>query len=114
MSDDTWLDDERTGTLYQVIGVLAHMAGIPSDDPHVIRALDLAAYGKTEDGKDVLPFEPTGRQPTGHVEIAHDGFAGEIIGHYTTREGKRGVVVQQDGTRVVHVYGEKWLNRKDD
>jgi len=47
--------------------------------------------------------------PTGHVEIAHDGFAGDIIGHYTTREGKKGVVVQQDGTRVVHVYGEKWI-----
>ena len=40
---------------------------------------------------------------TVHVEIAHDGFAGDIIGHYVTREGKRGVVVQQDGTRVVHV-----------
>lgn len=46
---------------------------------------------------------------SGRVAIAHDGFAGDIIGHYVTREGKRGVVVQQDGTRVVHVYGEKWL-----
>jgi hypothetical protein len=53
--------------------------------------------------------KPAGGVPSGHVEIAHDGFAGDIIGHYTTREGKRGVVVQQDGTRVVHVYGEKWL-----
>ena len=52
--------------------------------------------------------------PTGHVEIAHDGFAGDIIGHYTTREGKRGVVVQQDGTRVVHVYGEKWIKAAND
>jgi hypothetical protein len=41
--------------------------------------------------------------------IAHDGFVGEVIGHYTTREGKRGVVLQQVGTRVVHVYGEKWI-----
>lgn len=48
-------------------------------------------------------------RPAGHVTIDHDGFTGDIIGHYTTREGKRGVVVQQDGTRVVHVYGEKWL-----
>lgn len=48
-------------------------------------------------------------RPTGHIDIAHDGFSGEIIGHYLTREGKAGVVVQQDGTRVVHVYGEKWL-----
>jgi hypothetical protein len=53
-------------------------------------------------------------RPTGHVVIAHDGFAGDIIGHYVTREGKRGVVVQQDGTRVVHVYGEKWIEGQHD
>lgn len=41
--------------------------------------------------------------------IEHDGFTGEIIGEYTTREGKEGVVMQQIGTRVVHVYGRKWL-----
>lgn len=44
------------------------------------------------------------------VKIEHDGFVGNIIGYYTTREGKRGVVLQQEGTRVVHVYGEKWIN----
>ncbi len=55
------------------------------------------------------PETREGVRPAGHVSIAHDGFAGDIIGHYETREGKRGVVVQQDGTRVVHVYGEKWL-----
>lgn len=58
------------------------------------------------------PAAPAER-PAGHVEIAHDGFSGDIIGHYETREGKRGVVVQQDGTRVVHVYGEKWLATPD-
>lgn len=42
--------------------------------------------------------------------IEHDGFQGTVIGHYTTAEGKTGVVMQQDGTRVVHVYGTKWLN----
>lgn len=41
--------------------------------------------------------------------IEHDGFEGEVIGSYYTKEGKRGVVLQQTGTRVVHVYGEKWL-----
>lgn len=41
--------------------------------------------------------------------IEHDGFVGNIIGRYVTREGKIGVVLQQVGTRVVHVYGEKWL-----
>jgi hypothetical protein len=55
--DDPWLDDERTATLYQVIGSLSDAAGV-FEDPAVIRALDLAAYGKTEDGKDVLPFAP--------------------------------------------------------
>ncbi len=42
-------------------------------------------------------------------QIEHDGFCGTRQGSYTTREGKRGVVLQQVGTRVVHVYGEKWL-----
>lgn len=41
--------------------------------------------------------------------IEHDGFSGTVIGSYTTREGKEGVVLQQVGTRVVHVYGRKWL-----
>ena len=41
--------------------------------------------------------------------IEHDGFQGEVIGSYITREGKEGAVLQQTGTRVVHVYGKKWL-----
>lgn len=41
--------------------------------------------------------------------IEHDGFVGEVIGSYTTREGRRGVVLQQFGTRVVHVYGKRFL-----
>lgn len=41
--------------------------------------------------------------------IEYDGFEGTVIGTYTTREGKRGVVLQQVGTKVVHVYGLKWL-----
>jgi hypothetical protein len=44
--------------------------------------------------------------------IEHDAFEGSIIGEYTTREGKRGVVLQQTGTKVVHVYSEKWLTPK--
>jgi hypothetical protein len=54
---DAWLEDERTAALYQVIGSLAEAAGV-FDDPQVIRALDLAAYGKPQDGGDVLPFAP--------------------------------------------------------
>jgi hypothetical protein len=41
--------------------------------------------------------------------VEHDGFEGIQIGTYTTLEGKEGVVLQQLGTRVVHVYGRKWL-----
>lgn len=45
--------------------------------------------------------------------IEHDGFEGTVIGHYERLDGKRGVVLQQDGTKVVHVYGEKWLVSMD-
>lgn len=37
---------------------------------------------------------------------ALDGFEGTLIGEYTTREGVPGVVLQQIGTKVVHVYRE--------
>ena len=43
------------------------------------------------------------------VSIEHDGFVGTVIGYYTTREGKPGVVLQQIGTKVVHVYGARWI-----
>lgn len=56
------------------------------------------------------PADPTAGKAAGEpVTIDHDGFVGTIQGSYTTREGKRGVVLQQVGTRVVHVYGEKWI-----
>lgn len=47
------------------------------------------------------------------AKIEYDGFEGDIIGIYTTREGKEGVVVQQHGTKVVHVYGKNRLEKKD-
>ncbi len=34
----------------------------------------------------------------------HDGFIGAQIGTYKTLQGIEGVVLQQLGTRVVHVY----------
>ncbi len=46
--------------------------------------------------------------------IERDGFVGTVIGHYTRLDGKKGVVVQQDGTNVVHVYGMKWLIPAED
>lgn len=45
---------------------------------------------------------------TGRFRIEHDGFVGDAIGSYTRRDGKRGIVLQQDGTNVCHLYGEKW------
>lgn len=47
--------------------------------------------------------------PTCNVRNPNDGFAGTVQGYYVTREGEFGLVVQQDGTKVVHVYREKWL-----
>jgi len=47
---------------------------------------------------------------TYHVE--YDRFIGEVIGYYLTRENQKGVVLQQIGTKVVHVYHTRHL-RKD-
>lgn len=77
---------------------------------HASALIDEEQKGYDRGLRDGRALAPVGGRPTGQVSIAHDGFSGEIIGHYTTREGKPGVVVQQDGTRVVHVYGEKWLS----
>lgn len=50
------------------------------------------------------------RRPIGStLAVAHDGFIGTVQGYYITREGKPGLVLQQEGNRVVHVYGEKWF-----
>jgi hypothetical protein len=45
------------------------------------------------------------------LTVAHDGFSGTVIGYYVTREGKPGLVLQQEGTRVVHVYSTKWFSQ---
>ncbi|RWO23304.1 hypothetical protein [Mesorhizobium sp.] len=54
-----------------------------------------------------------GKMDSTIYRIEHDGFEGTRQGSYITREGKRGVVLQQVGTKVVHVYGEKWLPDAD-
>lgn len=61
----------------------------------------------------VTTAEPQGA-PRPVWRIEHDGFEGVQIGSYVTLEGKRGAVLQQIGTRVVHVYGEKWCARRQD
>lgn len=54
------------------------------------------------------------RWPIGYrCSVAHDGFDGTVQGYYVTREGKPGLVLQQKGTRVVHVYGEKWFKDQE-
>jgi len=40
--------------------------------------------------------------------IERDGFVGVEIGSYTTLEGHEGIVLQQVGTKVVHVYRRVW------
>lgn len=51
------------------------------------------------------------RYPLGHsLEVVHDGFHGSVIGYYITRESKPGLVLQQDGTLVVHVYSTRWFD----
>lgn len=45
------------------------------------------------------------------IRVEHDGFEGVTLGPYVTLEGKRGQVCQLVGAQVVHVYGEKWLQR---
>lgn len=41
--------------------------------------------------------------------VEFDGFVGTVIGFYKRLDGEEGVVMQQDGCKVVHVYRRKWL-----
>lgn len=47
-------------------------------------------------------------------KVEYDGMLGNIIGRYTTREGKKGVVLQQVGTKIVHVYNEQRIEEVED
>ena len=80
----------------------------PQSDPDcaTIRVVDLHRAAAT--------FSQSPSDYRERVRIEHDGFEGDVIGHYQTREGKRGVVLQQHGTRVVHVYGTKWIRALGD
>lgn len=48
-----------------------------------------------------------------HWKCKFDDFIGKVIGYYLTNEGKKGVVLQQMDTRVVHVYGIASLEKHD-
>lgn len=88
---------------------------VNEDGPTITRKADevlLSAEGprrvvgcRVYDQKGVEAAWPIGTP----VSIEHDGFIGRVIGYYRREDGKQGVVLQQDGTLVVHVYGEKWL-----
>lgn len=64
----------------------------------------------------IRPSEPPVTDwPRGtRIRVEHDGFEGVVLGPYVTLEGKRGQVCQLAGAQVVHVYGEKWLQRVDE
>jgi len=69
---------------------------------------------KRLDEHDELKELVTVRQPPKVYKNENDGFVGTVQGFYTTREGEHGVVLQQIGNRVVHVYRQKWLKEHDD
>jgi hypothetical protein len=60
------------------------------------------------------PFTETPSPKLGDLyAIEHDGFVGTVIGFYQRSDGYKGVVMQQAGTKIVHVYGLKWLSQID-
>lgn len=47
--------------------------------------------------------------PNARLHVKHDGFSGSVRGYYVTLEGKPGLVLQLDNTKVIHVYSSKWF-----
>lgn len=89
--DGNWWGPEPTNDFYEAANTEAAKVAVQAHHDALVRSM-LAASPEPE------------TQPVAHVSVDYDGFVGDVIGNYVTREGKRGVVVQQDGTRVVHVY----------
>jgi hypothetical protein len=52
--------------------------------------------------KEVLTLIPHGSNGA----VAPMTACGTVVGWYLTHEGKPGLVIQQDGTQIVHVYRE--------
>ena len=92
---------------YQLVAMI-DMA-VPGLVPNAVGWLDnLANHEMLHD--DLLPVSIGGKFPNGsRWRVEHDGFQGVVIGGYMRLDGEQGVVMQQDGTNVVHVYGTKWL-----
>jgi len=71
--------------------------------------LTIAYMKGVEDGKKLPPQSVDVPELGQRFSADYDDFTGTVIGSYRTKEGKDGLVLQQDGTRVVHVYGRKRL-----
>ena len=41
----------------------------------------------------------------------YDVFCGTVIGYYVTRESELGLVLQEEGTKAIRVYGEKCFKK---
>ena len=48
-----------------------------------------------------------------NAHVAYDGMHGTVVGWYVTREGKPGLVIQQDATGIVHVYRESRVGSEE-
>jgi len=45
--------------------------------------------------------------------VEFDGFVGSVVGTYRRHDGEEGVVMQHDGTRMVHIYRRQHLTPLD-
>jgi len=106
--DSLWARDGGPFDSEWVSEVLAALTAPGATTKSDVEAL--AATTAERPGTVTSEPEPSTSDPSSTYTIAHDGFTGTVQGHYVTREGKQGVVLQQVGTRVVHVYGRKWLD----
>lgn len=78
------------------------------------RVSESFARAKAEAAAAALREKPVAWPRGTRIRVEHDGFEGVVLDPYITLEGKRGQVCQLAGARVVHVYGEKWLQHVDE
>ena len=87
---------------YQAVGALAYAFGV-SDDPNVIRLLDMLAYGQTVDGRELLPF-PALASEFERVPTTDD--AGDVLTADDVRERLRQACAAAGGRN-------KWAREND-
>ena len=64
---------------------------------------------KTQRAKDELDRLAKDWPINTRLSVPHDQFTGKVRGYYFSEEEKPGLVLQFTGTRIIHVYGEKWF-----